>query len=77
MEAAMARVADLLPGIVKSVHGSKGFGFVMGEDGQEYFFHRSAVTGGGRFEEIVAGDRVRFEPSEGPKGPRAESVVVG
>jgi CspA family cold shock protein len=66
-----------LAGTVKSVHSGKGFGFIEGPDGQQYFFHRSAVIGGGRFDEILAGDRVTFAPGEGEKGPRAERVSVG
>ncbi len=72
----MAHVADLLPGIIQRVHTDKRFGFVRGEDGTDYFFHASALSGGRRFEELLAGDPVKFQPGDGPKGPRADSVLV-
>ena len=52
---------------------AKGFGFVMGADGQEYFFHQSACTGM-RFDELREGQAVTFDKGQGPKGPRAENV---
>jgi cold shock CspA family protein len=61
-----------LAGTVKTTHIPKGFLFVAGDDGVEYFCHRSAATD---FDSLKMGDRVRFLPGEGPKGPRAEQVV--
>jgi CspA family cold shock protein len=51
----------------------KGFGFVAGQDGREYFFHQSACTGA-QFADLREGQSVTFEPGQGPKGPRAENV---
>ncbi len=53
----------------------KGFGFIEGE-GEEIFFHSSALQGGVRFEDLREGQRVEFSMGQGPKGPRAENVVV-
>jgi len=50
----------------------KGFGFLRGTDGIEYFFHRSAVAD---FVMLSDGDAVTFEATQGPKGPRAEHVA--
>ena len=60
-------------GTVKRVISERGFGFIVGEDGKEYFFHRSAVYGEG-LEDLREGDSVEFNVGEGPKGPRAENV---
>jgi CspA family cold shock protein len=51
----------------------KGFGFIAASDGTEYFFHQSACVGT-RFDELREGQRVTFNPGQGPKGPRAEGV---
>ncbi len=51
----------------------KGFGFITGADGSDYFFHQSACTGV-RFDELRTGQAVTFEKGQGPKGPRAENV---
>ena len=48
------------------------FGFILAES-QEYFFHRSDVTGGS-FEDLKDGDTVEFDVGESPKGPRAERI---
>jgi CspA family cold shock protein len=53
----------------------KGFGFILASDGSEYFFHQSSVSGA-RFDQLREGQRVTFEPGQGPKGPRAENVRV-
>ncbi len=54
----------------------KGCGFIKGEDGNEYFFHMSALRGSAKFNDLRKGQAVTFEDSEGPKGPRAEDVYV-
>jgi CspA family cold shock protein len=59
-------------GTVKKLVRDKGFGFIRGTDGNEYFFHRSAVSGS--FDTLREGDEVTFDVGSGPKGPRAESV---
>jgi CspA family cold shock protein len=51
----------------------KGFGFIAGEDGKEYFFHQSGCVGTS-FNDLREGQRVSFTIGQGPKGPRAENV---
>ena len=53
----------------------KGFGFIAGDDGQEYFVHRSAVRGQ-VFEQLREGQPVVFDAGRGDKGLRAENVRV-
>jgi CspA family cold shock protein len=62
-------------GTIKRLVMDRGFGFLSGEDGKEYFFHRSSVEGS--FEGLQEGQKVSFdiEPSA-PKGPRASRVRV-
>ena len=60
-------------GTVKRLVSEKGFGFVAASDGTEYFFHQSAVSGGG-FDQLREGQAVTFKTGQGPKGPRAEDV---
>jgi CspA family cold shock protein len=61
----------IMNGVVKRLVRDKGFGFIVGEGGMEYFFHRSAVED---FEDLEEKDRVTFKAGNGPKGPRAEDV---
>jgi CspA family cold shock protein len=60
-------------GKIRTLRVDKGFGFIKGETGQEYFFHQSAIYGEG-IADLREGDGVEFEVGDGPKGPRAENV---
>ena len=60
-------------GTIKRLVRDKGFGFILSEDGNEYFFHQSACTGM-RFDDMREGQSVTFAKGQGPKGPRAEDV---
>jgi CspA family cold shock protein len=60
-------------GTIKRIVNEKGFGFILAEDGKEYFFHQSACTGT-PFDSMREGQAVTFERGQGPKGPRAENV---
>ena len=62
-----------MTGTIRTLRTDKGFGFIKDGQGNEYFFHRSAVYGEG-LEDLREGDSVEFEVGEGPKGPRAENV---
>ena len=62
-------------GTIKRLVSDKGFGFVAAADGNEYFFHQSAVVSGG-FDQLREGQAVTFDTGQGPKGPRAENVRV-
>lgn len=58
-------------GTVKFFNAMKGFGFVAGEDGKEYFVHISAIADGSRLSE---GDAVTFDIEQGNRGPKAGNV---
>ncbi len=61
-------------GTIKKLVYDRGFGFISGEDGAEYFFHREQLGGGTDFSGLTAGQRVTFDKQDGPKGPRAVAV---
>jgi CspA family cold shock protein len=63
-------------GTVKKINSEKGFGFIRGEDGKDYFFHRSALKNT-RMDEIYEGQEMTFEGAMGGKGLRAEEVIAG
>lgn len=65
-----------MTGTIRTLRTDKGFGFITGEDGQEYFMHRSVVRGGPVFEQLREGQSVTFDASRGDKGLRAENVQV-
>ncbi|MBL4576469.1 MAG: cold-shock protein [Opitutaceae bacterium] len=59
-------------GTVKFFNASKGFGFIIPDEGSDLFFHISEVQG----QEPQDGDKVEFEIGESKKGPCAVSVSV-
>ena len=61
-----------MKGTVKFFNMKKGFGFIAGDDGNDYFVHVSGITEG---VEIADNDEVEFETVEGHRGPKAEKVV--
>ncbi len=62
-------------GTIKRLVRERGFGFILGQDGVELFFHRSALDGEG-FDALTEGQAVEFEVERGPKGPRAAHLKV-
>jgi cold shock protein len=64
---------DKMTGTIRTLRVDKGFGFIKGETGQEYFFHQSAIYGEG-IADLREGDGVEFEVADSPKGPRAANV---
>ncbi|PYV16927.1 MAG: cold-shock protein [Acidobacteria bacterium] len=62
-----------MQGTIKRVIRDRGFGFIRAADGQEIFFHRSALQNL-NFESLHEGDNVEFELERGEKGPRASNV---
>ncbi len=63
-----------MDGTIKKIVADRGFGFITGENGSDYFFHRDQLGGGLDFDRLKPGERVSFETQQGPKGPRAVDV---
>lgn len=69
--------ATLKTGTVKWFNGTKGYGFLAQDGGEDVFVHFSAIQGGG-YRDLQEGQRVEFEVMNDPrgKGLRAANVVV-
>jgi CspA family cold shock protein len=67
-------VADREVGTVKWFNGSKGYGFIAREGGDDVFVHFSAVQMEG-YKVLEEGQRVEFSVEQGPKGLQATNVV--
>jgi len=62
-------------GEVKWFNVSKGFGFIVRENGEEIFVHFRSILGDDRERRSLRdGQRVSFEVSDSDKGPQAEEV---
>ncbi|HLB37506.1 MAG TPA: cold-shock protein [Gemmatimonadales bacterium] len=65
-----------ITGTVKWFNDSKGFGFIVRDDGgKDVFVHHTAINAQG-FKSLREGQKVEFEVVDGQKGPAAANVTV-
>ncbi|GAA2082954.1 cold-shock protein [Kitasatospora saccharophila] len=61
-------------GTVKWFNAEKGFGFIEQEGGgPDVFAHYSNINASG-FRELLEGQKVEFDVTQGQKGPQAENI---
>ena len=68
-------MAERESGTVKWFDGSKGYGFISRDQGDDVFVHYSAISGNG-FRTLEEGLKVEFDVTEGQKGLQAENVTL-
>lgn len=62
-------------GKIASLNPEQSFGFLTTEDNREIYFHAHSVLGG-RFAQLLPGDRVTYHEETGDDGPQASTVRV-
>lgn len=70
-----------MTGVVSNLLPGKGYGFITGDNGQEYFFHSTETEGWNEivraFTNLGGGKlKVTFVPQKSNKGPRATNVTL-
>ncbi len=60
-------------GKVKWFDPKKGYGFIIGEEGQDVFVHYTSILGDG-FRALKDGETVNYELVKGEKGYQARNV---
>ena len=68
-------MSERITGTVKWFNGSKGYGFIEREGGDDVFVHFSAIQGDG-FRNLEEGQKVEFDVEQGAKGPQATNVTI-
>lgn len=68
-------MSERIIGTVKWFNGSKGYGFIEREGGEDVFVHYSAIVGEG-YRNLEEGQQVEFTLEQGAKGPQATSVTL-
>lgn len=64
---------ETLKGKVKWFNGQKGYGFITGEDNNDYFLHFSEIQMEG-YKVLNEGDAVEFNTEQTEKGVKAIQV---
>jgi CspA family cold shock protein len=62
-----------MDGTVKWYNKQKGYGFVVGDDGQEYFVHYSYLP---KNIVLIENQKVAFDPASNDRGKQAHNLVV-
>jgi CspA family cold shock protein len=68
-------MSERVTGTVKWFNGTKGYGFIEHEGGEDVFVHYSSIRGEG-FRNLEEGQKVEFTIEQGRKGLQASDVVV-
>ncbi|TCV97191.1 putative cold-shock DNA-binding protein [Luteibacter rhizovicinus] len=67
-------MAEQVTGTVKWFNDAKGFGFITPDaGGADLFVHFKSIKGNG-FKSLAEGQKVKYVPAQGQKGPQAEDV---
>ena len=64
-------------GVVKEYNPEKGFGFIIGEDGEDYFVHVSGLREHLKGKGLRVGQNVSFDVDFGMRGDKAINVRLG
>ena len=63
----------MISGKIKMWKNIEGWGFIEGDDGEDYFINISNVRLG---QNIQLNSRVKFDAFQGQRGPEAENVTL-
>jgi len=63
----------MISGTIKMWKEAEGWGFIEGDDGVDYFFNIANIRKG---QKILVDVRVKFDVTQGHRGPEAENVSL-
>ena len=63
----------MISGTIKTWYDAKGWGFIEGDDGEDYFLNIANIRKG---QSVRVNSRVKFDVNQGQRGPEAENVTL-
>ena len=63
----------MISGTIKMWEDTEGWGFIEGDDGEDYFLNIANVRKG---QSIRINSRVKFDVNQGQRGPEAENITL-
>ena len=63
----------MISGTIKMWKDAEGWGFIDGDDGEDYFLSIANVRKG---QSVRINSRVKFDVNQGQRGPEAENVTL-
>ena len=63
----------MISGTIKMWKEAEGWGFIKGDDGDDYFFNIANIRKG---QKILVNVMVKFDVTQGHRGPEAENVSL-
>ena len=63
----------MISGTIKIWNDAKGWGFIEGDDGEDYFLNIANIRKG---QSVRVNSRVKFDVNQGQRGPEAENVTL-
>ena len=63
----------MISGTIKMWKDAEGWGFIEGDDGEDYFLNIANIRKG---QSIRVNSRVKFDVNQGQRGPEAENVTL-
>lgn len=67
---------ETLRGKIARLVPEEGYGFIVAQDGREFFFRRESVASEKQWSTLTEGTEVRFSEHDGERGPHASAVTV-
>ena len=75
-KATVVATEGVITGKVKWFDVTKGYGFIVDENGNEVFVHFSDIQSGKTYTGFDKNDKVTFEIKDGKNGPQAANVNI-
>jgi len=65
-----------IKGTISQIHTDKNYGFIISQDGEKVFFHKSDLATGLVFGALKKGTEIRYFEKDSTKGKKATDIIL-